>query len=103
MWAKGVTAFLVPFDLPGVSRSAYDDLGSRGIARGSVFFEDVRIAARYRIGEEGAAFSKVMHAFDYTRGLIGLMCLGAAQASMAETAEYLKHRQSFGMIKLVYF
>ncbi|GGZ13234.1 acyl-CoA dehydrogenase family protein [Novosphingobium colocasiae] len=94
--AKGVTAFLVPFDLPGVSRAPYADLGSRGIARGSLFFDEVRIPARYRIGAEGAAFSKVMHTFDYTRALIGLMCLGAAQQSLAETVEYLKSRQSFG-------
>lgn len=94
--ARGVTAFLVPFDLPGVSRSPYSDLGSRGIARGSLFLDEVRIPARYRIGEEGGAFSRVMHTFDYTRALIGLMCLGAAQASFAETVEYLKDRQSFG-------
>jgi len=94
--AKGVTAFLVPFDQPGVSRAPYSDLGSRGIVRGSLFFDEVRVPARYRIGDEGAAFSRVMQTFDYTRALIGLMCLGAAQASLSETVEYLKSRQSFG-------
>lgn len=94
--ARGVTAFLVPFDLPGVSRSPYSDLGSRGISRGSVFFDEVRIPARYRIGDEGSAFSGLMQTFDYTRALIGLMCLGAAQQSMAETIEYLKSRTAFG-------
>lgn len=94
--AKGVTAFLVPFGLPGISRGPYSDLGSRGIVRGSIFFDEVRIPARYRIGEEGGAFSKVMRAFDYTRALIGLMCLGAAQASVAETTDYVKTRHSFG-------
>ena len=94
--ARGVTAFLVPFDLPGVSRSPYADLGARGISRGSVFFEEVRIPVSHRIGEEGGGFGKVMATFDYTRALIGLMCLGAAQASMAETIDYLKSRQSFG-------
>ena len=94
--ARGISAFLVPFDLPGVSRSPYSDLGSRGISRGSVFFDQVRIPVSHRIGEEGGGFGKVMATFDYTRALIGLMCLGAAQASMAETIEYLKARQSFG-------
>lgn len=93
---RGVTAFLVPFDLPGVSRSPYSDLGSRGISRGSVFFDEVRIPAHYRIGDEGSAFSGLMHTFDYTRALIGLMCLGAAQQSVAETVEYLKTRTAFG-------
>lgn len=100
--AKGVTAFLVPFDLPGISRSPYSDLGSRGIVRGSLFLDEVRIPARNRIGEEGAAFSRVMHTFDYTRALIGLMCLGAAQASIEETIEYLRHRQSFGRLLSTY-
>ncbi|MEZ5689441.1 MAG: acyl-CoA dehydrogenase family protein [Caenibius sp.] len=94
--ARGVTAFLVPFDLPGVTRSVYSDLGSRGIARGSLFLDEVRVPSRNRIGDEGGGFSKVMQAFDYTRALIGLMCIGAAQASMDETVGYLKDRRSFG-------
>lgn len=94
--ARGVTAFLVPFDRPGVTRSPYSDLGSRSISRGSVFFEDVRVPADHRIGPEGSAFGPVMQTFDYTRALIGLMCLGAAQASMTETVEYLKSREAFG-------
>lgn len=94
--ARGVTAFLVPFDRPGVSRNPYSDMGSRSISRGSVFFADVRIPADHRIGPEGGAFGPVMQTFDYTRALIGLMCLGAAQASIAETIEYLKTRVAFG-------
>ncbi len=90
--ARAVTAFLVPFDLRVISRSAYSDLGSRGIALGSLFLDEVRIPKRYRIGEESGAFSQIMCTFDYTRALIGLMCLGAAQANMSETIEYLKSR-----------
>lgn len=94
--AKGVSAFLVPLDLPGITRHPYSDMGARGIVRGSMFLEDVRIPADHRIGEEGAGFSKVMAAFDYTRALIGLMCLGAAQTTLEETVAYLKERKAFG-------
>jgi cyclohexanecarboxyl-CoA dehydrogenase len=94
--AKGVSAFFVPLDLPGISRTAYSDMGARGIMRGSLFLDNVRIPAENLIGPEGGGFSGVMQAFDYTRALIGLMCLGAARATLDETVEYVKQRQSFG-------
>jgi cyclohexanecarboxyl-CoA dehydrogenase len=71
-------------------------MGARGIVRGSLFLEDVRIPAANRIGAEGGGFTSVMGTFDYTRALIGLMCLGAAQASIDETIAYLKGRTAFG-------
>ena len=46
--ARGVSAFLVPLTLPGVQRTRYDDLGSRLVGRGSLFFDDVRIPADHR-------------------------------------------------------
>ena len=94
--AKGVSAFLVPLDLPGISRHPYSDMGARGIVRGSLFLDNVEIPADNLIGPEGGGFSRVMQAFDYTRALIGLMCLGAAQATLEETVAYLKQRTSFG-------
>jgi len=94
--AKGVSAFFVPLDLPGITRSPYSDMGARGIVRGSLFLENVEIPAENLIGPEGGGFSRVMQAFDYTRALIGLMCLGAARATLDETVDYVKQRQSFG-------
>jgi cyclohexanecarboxyl-CoA dehydrogenase len=94
--AKGVTAFLVPLDVPGITRHAYSDMGSRGIVRGSMFLDNVVVPAANRIGPEGGGFSRVMQAFDYTRALIGLMCIGAAQATIDETISYVKTRSAFG-------
>ena len=94
--AKGVSAFLVPFDLPGITRHPYSDMGSRGIVRGSLFLDDVKIPADHLIGVEGGGFSRVMQTFDYTRALIGLMCLGVAQITVEETVDYVKNRTAFG-------
>ena len=94
--AKGVSAFLVPLDLPGITRHPYSDMGARGIVRGSLFLDNVTIPADSLIGPEGGGFSRVMQAFDYTRALIGLMCLGAAQITVEETITYLKGRTAFG-------
>lgn len=94
--AKGVSAFFVPKGTKGISRSRFDDLGSAIIGRGSVFFEDVRIPAHCMLGEEGKGFTQVMQGFDYSRALIALECVGAAQASLDEAWEYSKERQAFG-------
>ncbi len=94
--ARGISAFLVPTDLPGISRTRFNDLGSKIIGRGSVFFDDVRIPAENMMGAEGKGFTQVMQGFDFSRILIALQCLGAAQASIDETWEYMKERKTMG-------
>ncbi|MBX3503905.1 MAG: acyl-CoA dehydrogenase family protein [Parvibaculum sp.] len=94
--AGGVSAFLTPLDAPGISRSSFDDVGSRAVGRGSIFFDDVRVPARYLIGTEGKGFAQVMQGFDYSRALIGLQCLGSAAASLEETWKYVTERFAFG-------
>lgn len=94
--AKGVTAFFIPAGTPGLSATHFDDLGSAIIGRGSVFFDNVRVPASHRLGDEGKGFTQVMQGFDYSRALIGLQCCGIAQASLDEAWEYTKERQAFG-------
>ncbi len=94
--ARGVTAFLVPLDLPGISRSALHDLGSRAIGRAVLSFDQVRIPGGYRMGPEGGGFYEVMRGFDFNRVLIALACIGTAQACLDETMEYVKERKAFG-------
>lgn len=94
--AKGVSAFFIPGDTPGISRTRFNDLGSTIIGRGSVFFDDVRIPVSHRLGDEGKGFTQVMQGFDYSRALIGLQCCGAAQASLDEAWAYAKEREAFG-------
>jgi cyclohexanecarboxyl-CoA dehydrogenase len=95
--AGGVTAFLAPLALPGVQRTRYDDVGSRIVGRGSIFFDDVRIPVDHRVGAEGRGFTQVMQGFDYSRVLIALQCIAAAQASIDETWAYVKERRTFGL------
>ena len=94
--ARGVTAFLVPFDSPGVSRSPIRDLGCRLMQRAVLAFDHVRIPASHRIGAEGAGFYQVMRGFDYNRLMIALACLGVAEQSLDETMAYVKERRAFG-------
>jgi cyclohexanecarboxyl-CoA dehydrogenase len=95
--AKGVSAFFIPYEgTTGISRTHFDDVGSAIIGRGSVFFDDVRVPASHRLGDEGKGFTQVMQGFDYSRALIGLQCVGAAQASLDEAWAYVKEREAFG-------
>jgi cyclohexanecarboxyl-CoA dehydrogenase len=94
--ARGVTAFLVPLDLPGVARNRLGDLGTRAIARATLSLDHVRVPISHRVGAEGTGFRQVMQSFDYNRVLVALACLGAAQVSLEETMAYVKERRAFG-------
>jgi cyclohexanecarboxyl-CoA dehydrogenase len=94
--ARGVTAFLVPLDQAGVSRSPLRDMGTRAIGRAVLAFDHVRVPASHRLGAEGTGFYQVMQGFDYNRIGIALACLGVAQQSLDETMVYVKERKAFG-------
>ncbi len=94
--ARGVSAFFVPMDTPGVSTLRYKDLGSHAIGRSSIFFDDVHIPASFRLADEGAGFVQVMQGFDFSRALIGLQVIASAQASLDESWAYIKERKAFG-------
>lgn len=94
--ARGVSAFFVPLDAPGISRTSFEDVGSRIVGRGSLFMDDVRVPAGYMLGSEGTGFTQVMQGFDYSRILIALQCVGAAQASLDEAWAYVREREAFG-------
>jgi cyclohexanecarboxyl-CoA dehydrogenase len=94
--AAGVTALLVPADLPGIQATRFRDVGSHVSGRGSLFFDGVRVPVANRLGAEGRGFSEVMAGFDYSRALIALQCIGAAQASIDEAWAYTQEREAFG-------
>ncbi len=94
--ARGVTALLIPMDLPGITRSRFDCHGQRAIGRGSLFFESVRVPVSYRLGDENEGFVQVMQGFDFSRALIGLQVLGVARVALEETWDYVAQRQAFG-------
>jgi len=94
--AHGVTALLVPLDLPGITRGRFDCHGQRAIGRGSLFFENVRVPVEHRLGDEGKGFVQVMQGFDYSRALIGLQVLAVARVALEETWAWVVQREAFG-------
>lgn len=94
--AHGVSAFAVPMDLEGITRTRFDDLGEHAIGRGSIFFDNVKVPVDHRLGDENKGFTQVMQGFDFSRALIGLQCIGIARESLKETWAYLTEREAFG-------
>lgn len=94
--AHGVTALLVPMDLPGITRNRFDCHGQRAIGRGALFFENVRVPVDHRLGDENKGFVQVMQGFDYSRALIGLQVLAVARVALEEAWTYAAEREAFG-------
>ena len=94
---RGLSQFLVPFDLPGIEISPIVDMGCKPVGRALVNFDNVKLPAKYRIGEEGQAFAKAFVAgVDKGRALTGLAVLATAQASLDEIIAFSKERVVFG-------
>jgi cyclohexanecarboxyl-CoA dehydrogenase len=94
--AHGVTALLVPTSLAGITRSRFNCHGQRAIGRGSLLFDNVRVPATHRLGDENEGFVQVMQGFDFSRALIGLQVLAVARAAVEETWAYVVERKAFG-------
>lgn len=94
---KGLTAFLVPGDAPGLSMGRKEDkMGDRASHIGEVIIEDVRVPAENRLGNEGEGFKIAMRTLDITRPTIAAGAVGVAQRAIDEAVNYAKQRVQFG-------
>jgi cyclohexanecarboxyl-CoA dehydrogenase len=94
--ARGVSAFYVELDARHVQRQRLDDIGNRAPGRASLFFDGLPVGRHELIGEIGGGFTQVMKGFDYSRAIIGLMCIGLASAALDDAVEYARQRRAFG-------
>ncbi len=94
--SKGLTAFLVPQERPGIERRVVGDLGERWMRRGAVRYDDVAVEGELRIGEEGAALGYVVPELRRERALLALVYLGVARRSLEETVEHVGDRRVSG-------
>jgi cyclohexanecarboxyl-CoA dehydrogenase len=93
---KGISAFLVPRDTPGLEFENVEDLGCRAVPRGVLRMHDVEVPADAMVGEPGSAFVRISRFFDVNRAVIGLKCVGAALQTLDETVEHARNRVVFG-------
>jgi acyl-CoA dehydrogenase len=94
---RGLTAFVVPTDLEGVTVEKHlDKMGQRATDTSSLAFQDVRVPVEYRLGEEGEGFKIAMKTLDFTRPGTAAAAVGVAQAAFEHAVEYAKTRVQFG-------
>ena len=95
--SKGISAFLVLKDDPGVSFGRKEDkMGIRGSPTREVICDATRIPGDRLIGEEGQGFSYAMKTLDHSRPAIGAQALGIAQGAFEAAARHAAEREQFG-------
>jgi butyryl-CoA dehydrogenase len=94
---KGMSAFLVPTDTPGyVVARLEDKLGQHSSDTAQINFENCRIPADHRIGEEGEGYRIALSALEGGRIGIAAQSVGMARSAFEVALQYAKERESFG-------
>ncbi len=93
----GVSAFLVPSDLEGISVGKPEKkMGQQGAHICDVNFDNVRVPADLRLGDEGQGFRIAMQVLDRGRLHISSVCVGVAERLIEESVRYAADRKQFG-------
>jgi acyl-CoA dehydrogenase len=94
---KGISAFVVARGTPGLSAGKKEDkMGQRASDTRVVHFDNVRVPAADRLGQEGEGFKIAMQTLDRTRPPIGALATGIARRALDESIAYAKERKAFG-------
>ena len=94
---RGVSAFVMPRETPGFSVGRDEKLlGLRGSPTSELIFDNVRVPAENRLGEEGEGFRVAMVTLDEARLNCSAMALGVAGAALDLAVDYAKQREQFG-------
>lgn len=95
--ARGVTAFLVPAGLPGLTVGPPNKkMGQQGAHICDLYFDGVRVPAENRLGREGEGFKVAMQVLDKGRLHIAALCVGVAERLIADALGYAVQRVQFG-------
>src|SRR5215213_2764403 len=94
---KGITCFIVPANTPGYHHGTHEfKLGVNASGTTELAFDNLRIPARYRLGEEGDGFKIAMATLDGGRIGIAAQAVGIAQGAFEEALAYSQEREQFG-------
>lgn len=96
---RGINAFIVDKDTPGISLGQHEDkMGMRSSDTHSVMFTDVKVPKANRIGEDGFGFKFAMKALEAGRIGIAAQALGIAAGAYERALQYSKERKAFGKL-----
>jgi acyl-CoA dehydrogenase len=95
---KGITAFVIPRDLPGVSTGKKENkLGQRASDTCDVMFDNVKLGPDNILGQPGNGFAIAMETFDKSRPMIAALCAGLIRRCQEESRSYALERKAFGV------
>lgn len=94
--AAGVSLMAIPTTLDGFSRTKLDKMGWWASDTATLHFGDVRVPARYLLGEENAGFRLIMQNFNYERLMMIAGMVGAARACYDQALAWARERRTFG-------
>jgi acyl-CoA dehydrogenase len=95
--ARGLTAFIVPMDLPGISVGKHENkMGHRASNTAEIYFDDVKVPAKNVLRREGFGFIIALKTLDYARPAVGAGGIGVARAAYEEALKYSQERVQFG-------
>ncbi|MFJ1760286.1 acyl-CoA dehydrogenase family protein [Amycolatopsis sp. NPDC088138] len=92
--SRGVSAFVVPGDRPGLGGEHLDLVSPHPI--GTVTFDGVEVRREELLGEENRGFAVAMRTLDLFRPSVGAFAVGMAQAALDATVDYTGQREAFG-------
>jgi len=94
---RGLSAFIVPSDSEGLTVEKHlDKMGQRATDTSALAFQDVKVPAGNRLGEEGQGFKIAMQTLDNTRPGTAAGAVGVARAAFEHAVEYSRERVQFG-------
>lgn len=94
---RGISAFLVPTKTPGYTVARVEDkLGQHSSDTAALLFENCRIPASMRIGEEGAGYKIALAGLEGGRIGIASQSVGMARAAFEAALTYARDREAFG-------
>jgi acyl-CoA dehydrogenase len=94
---RGISAFAVPADLPGVSVGKREEkMGQRAIDTSEVIFEEALVPVQNRLGEEGQGLTIFLETLSRNKPWIAAASVGVAQAAMEAAINYAREREQFG-------
>lgn len=95
--AKELTLICIEADRPGFSKGKLlEKIGLKGQDTSELFFDEVRVPAENRLGEENRGFSYLTHQLAWERTIIGLRAAASIEALLDETLGYVRERKVFG-------
>jgi butyryl-CoA dehydrogenase len=95
---RGISAFLVPTNTPGYTVARLEDkMGQHSSDTAQILFENCRVPARYRLGDEGQGLKIALAGLEGGRIGIAAQSLGMARAAFEAALRYSKERVAFGV------